>query len=64
MTFIPGGSASENGDKIPMGDFAKGSIYFDNFRLVYGDTVDDMDNPEITALQLNGTEAAADGSTG
>ncbi len=63
MTFIPGGSASENGDKIPMGDFAKGSIYFDNFRLVYGDTVDDMDNPEITALQLNGTEAAADGST-
>lgn len=63
MTFIPGGSANENGDKIPMGDFAKGSIYFDNFRVVYGDTVDDMDNPVVSSLTANGTELKEDGSS-
>ena len=62
LTFIPGGSANENGNKIPMGDFKSGSIYFDNFRVVYGDTVDDMENPEISAVKVNGKEAAEDGS--
>ncbi len=63
LTFIPGGSANENGDKIPMGNFAKGSLYFDNFRVVYGDTVDDMERPEITSVQAGGMELAEDGST-
>lgn len=54
LTFIPGGSANENGDKIPMGGFSNGSLYFDNFRLVYGDTVDDMENPVISKLSANG----------
>lgn len=63
LTFIPGGSANENGDKVPMGDFSKGSLYFDNFRLVYGDTVDDMDAPVIDEIKLNGTVAAEDGTT-
>ena len=56
ITFIPGGSANENGDKIPMGSFTKGSIYVDNIRVVYGDTVDDMEKPEYTAITANGTE--------
>ena len=54
LTFIPGGSANENGTKIPMGDFAKGSLYLDNFRVVYGDTLDDMESPVITDLSANG----------
>lgn len=54
MTFIPGGSANENGTKIPMGDFAKGSIYLDNFRVVYGDTLDDMESPVVSKLSANG----------
>ena len=54
VTFIPGGSANENGTKIPMGDFAKGTLYFDNFRVVYGDTIDDMENPVISELSANG----------
>ncbi len=62
MTFIPGGSANENGDKIPMGDFSKGSIYFDNFRIVYGDTIDDMDNPVVSSLTANGKELKEDDS--
>lgn len=56
LTFIPGGSANENGDKIPMGSFSKGSLYFDNFRVVYGDNVDDMESPLITGTTANGTE--------
>lgn len=63
LTFIPGGSANENGDKIPMGDFAKGSLYFDNFRVVYGDTIDDMESPVFSGVKANGTELAEDGST-
>lgn len=63
LTFIPGGSANENGDKIPMGDFASGSLYFDNFRVVYGDTVDDMEKPEFSSIQANGLELAEDNST-
>ena len=54
LTFIPGGSANENGTKIPMGDFAKGSLYLDNFRVVYGDTLDDMESPVISELSANG----------
>ena len=54
LTFIPGGSANENGTKIPMGSFSKGTLYFDNFRVVYGDTIDDMENPVISELSANG----------
>ena len=65
LTYIPGGSANENGDKIPMGSMASGSIYFDNFRVVYGDTVDDLENPVIDAVQRNGAaELAVDGHHG
>lgn len=63
LTFIPGGSANENGDKIPMGDFAAGSLYFDNFRVVYGDTIDDLENPVIDEVKSGQTVLAEDGST-
>ena len=59
LTFIPGGSANENGDKIPMGDFKAGSLYFDNFRIVYGDTIDDLENPIIDKVTVNGKETSA-----
>lgn len=60
LTFIPGGSANENGDKIPMGSFSKGSLYFDNFRVVYGDNLDDMEAPVINQVSANGTELSAE----
>lgn len=63
MTYIPGGSADENGDRRPMGAEAAGSIYFDNFRLVYGDTVDDLENPVISKISVNGKETKADSAT-
>lgn len=63
LTFIPGGSANENGDKMPMGDFTAGSLYFDNFRVVYGDTVDDMESPVVDEVKVGSTAVAADGST-
>lgn len=63
LTFIPGGSANENGDKMPMGDFTAGSIYFDNFRFVYGDTVDDLESPVVDEVKVGASAVAADGST-
>lgn len=63
LTYIPGGSANENGDKIPMGSMASGSLYFDNFRVVYGDTVDDLENPVIDAVKAGAAELAEDGTT-
>ena len=62
LTFIPGGSANENGDKIPMGSFTKGSIYLDNIRVVYGDTVDDMEKPEFSAFTANDVEITTAGA--
>lgn len=56
LTFIPGGSANENGDKIPMGSFSNGCIYVDNVRAVYGDSVDDLEKPEFSTITANGTE--------
>lgn len=40
-----------------------GSLYFDNFRVVYGTDMDDLINPEITSTTINGVELAEDGST-
>lgn len=60
LTFIPGGSPDENGNKIPMGDFTAGSLYFDNFRLVYGATIDDMENPVIDGISANGAALGED----
>lgn len=60
LTFIPGGSANENGTKIPMGDFEKGSLYFDNFRVVYGDNNDDMESPVINKVSANDAELSDD----
>lgn len=60
VTFIPGGSANENGTKIPMGSFSKGTLYFDNFRVVYGDNIDDMESPVINKVSANDAELSAD----
>lgn len=60
ITFIPGGSANENGDKIPMGSFSKGTLFFDNFRVVYGDNIDDMESPLLNKVTANGAELSAD----
>ena len=46
-----------------MGSMASGSLYFDNFRVVYGDTVDDLENPVIDAVKAGAAELAGDGTT-
>lgn len=54
LSYQPGG---------PNGGRYDGSLYFDNFRVVYGTNMDDLVNPEIQSVTLNGVELAADGST-
>lgn len=39
-----------------------GSIYFDNFQFVYGTNMDDIDNPQVTSITVNGEELANDGT--
>lgn len=40
-----------------------GTIYFDNYRAVYGTNLDDLDNPVIHDMTVNGQTLADDGST-
>ncbi len=40
-----------------------GTLYFDDMRFVYGTNLDDLVNPVIDAVTINGEELAADGST-
>ena len=46
-----------------LGGRYNGSLYFDDYRFVYGTNLDDLVNPEITSVSLNGVEIAEDGST-
>ncbi len=71
LIYIAGGTPDIDGNKITCGSKSSGDIYIDNVRLVYGTTVDDLDNPVITSLSGGSTslstteltEIAADGST-
>jgi len=40
-----------------------GTLYFDDMRFVYGTNLDDLVNPVIDSVTINGEELAADGST-
>lgn len=40
-----------------------GTLYFDDYRFVYGTNLDDLINPVIDSIAINGTELAEDGST-
>ena len=40
-----------------------GTLYFDNYRFVYGTDMDDLDNPEVSAIAVNGTTLNDDGTT-
>ncbi len=37
-----------------------GTLYFDNYRFVYGTNLDDLDNPIITEAAVNGTKLRSD----
>ena len=39
-----------------MGTRTANSIYFDNFQFVYGANVDDIDEPYVASMQINGAE--------
>ncbi len=62
FNYTPAGK-DVNGNTISLGDTTSGHVYFDNVRVVYGSTADDLDNPEVTSITANGVELAADGST-
>ena len=40
-----------------------GTIYFDNYRAVYGTNLDDLDNPVIDEMTVNGQALTSDGAT-
>lgn len=40
-----------------------GTLYFDDYRFVYGTNLDDLVNPMVDSIAINGTELADDGST-
>lgn len=40
-----------------------GTIYFDNYRVVYGTNLDDLDNPVIDEMTVNGTALSSGGDT-
>ncbi len=40
-----------------------GTLYFDDMRFVYGTNLDDLVNPVIDSVTINGEELAADGTT-
>lgn len=63
LTYIPGGSPDDNGASLRMGAEAKGSIYIDNVRFVYGSTNDDLNNPAIESFKANDVTIDAGGST-
>lgn len=46
-----------------LGGRYNGALYFDDYRVVYGTSLDDLVNPAIDSVKVNGTEIAADGST-
>lgn len=46
-----------------LGGRYNGTLYFDDYRLVYGTNLDDLVNPAITSVTLNGEQIAEDGST-
>ena len=56
LSYQPGGPLGEAGRK-------NGTIYFDNYRAVYGTNLDDLDNPVIHDMTVNGQTLADDGST-
>ena len=58
MSYQPNGNEA-------IGDSGRknGTIYFDNYRVVYGTNLDDLDNPVIDEMTVNGQTLTSDGDT-
>lgn len=58
MSYQPNGNEG-------IGDSGRknGTIYFDNYRVVYGTNLDDLDNPVIDEMTINGTALSSGGDT-
>ena len=58
MSYQPNGSEG-------IGDSGRknGTIYFDNYRVVYGTNLDDLNNPVIDEMTVNGQTLTSDGAT-
>lgn len=58
MSYQPNGNEG-------IGDSGRknGTLYFDNYRVVYGTNLDDLDNPVIDEMTINGTALSSAGDT-
>ena len=56
LSYQPGGDAEFKGRK-------NGSVFYDNYRVVYGTNLDDLDNPMVDSITVNGLSLEEDGST-
>lgn len=62
INYTPMGK-DENGNTVTFGGKYKGHLYFDNMRVVYGSTQDDLIDPVISKITANNIELKKDGST-
>ena len=65
LSIIPGQGVfwlSYQPANMPTGK-RNGTVYFDNLRVVYGTNLDDLDNPVIDEMTVNGQALTSDGAT-
>lgn len=65
LSIIPGQGVlwlSYQPANMPTGK-RNGTVYFDNLRVVYGTNLDDLDNPVIDEMTVNGQTLTSDGAT-
>ena len=56
LSYQPGGDSEFKGRK-------NGSVFYDNYRVVYGTNLDDLDNPMIDSITVNDKSLEEDSST-
>ena len=66
LSIIPGAGVfwlSYQPGSVGVAGRKNGTIYFDNYRAVYGTNLDDLDNPVIDEMTVNGQTLTSDGAT-
>lgn len=66
LSIIPGAGVfwlSYQPGSVGVAGRKNGTIYFDNYRAVYGTNLDDLDNPVINDMTVNGQTLTSDGAT-
>ena len=66
LSIIPGAGVfwlSYQPGSVGVAGRKNGTIYFDNYRAVYGTNLNDLDNPVIDEMTVNGQTLTSDGAT-